>query len=271
VSRRRTRWLVSAAIAALVLGGGFAQETERYLLTGHFQLRIDDTVQQDARVYMTQAGSPKLLVVAEELPSPIVLTAGERTVRGVEEEKLVFPEDEPHVARVPKKALKRKGPAKISGPRVYFHLPSGRRGIIEPREPIVGQLSPQKIVDELPEFARNTRSYEPHVGQMRLLQRSDPAVVHVFFGTWCRHCEKVVPRLVKLAQQLDGDSLSIRFHAIPEKISEHPLARQLDVKAVPTAVVMRGGNSADAVISRLEGDELKRPEAALSAVLFGGR
>jgi thiol-disulfide isomerase/thioredoxin len=246
-------------------------QSGRFLLTGHFQLRIDDTVQKDARIYMTESGLPRLLVVGGDLPSPIVVTAGQGTVRGVKEEQIVFPEDRPHVARVPEEALQREGPAKISGQRLYFHLPGGRRGIIEPRDPLVGVLSPERIIEELPEFARNARSYEPHIGQLRLLRTADAAEVHVFFGTWCRHCEKIVPHLVKLAQELEGEELEIRFHALPEKISENPLARQLRVKAVPTAIVMRGGMSADAVVSRLSGDQLKRPEAALSAALFGGR
>jgi thiol-disulfide isomerase/thioredoxin len=261
-------WLVMAASPAAADDGS---SSSRYLLTGHFQLRIDDRVQEDARVYRAESGAPEILVAGGDLPGPLLLTARERTIRDVDPEKLTFPGDGRQVAVIANGALGRQGPAKVTGQRLYFHLSGGRRGIVEPRDAILGRITVEQILEDLPEFARNVDAYQANVGQMRLLSTAEDAQVHVFFGTWCSHCEQIVPRMVKLQQELAGKGPEITYHGVPRRISEDPLARRLSVHAVPTAVVVRGGSlSPDSVVARLSGGELERPERALSAALFGG-
>jgi thiol-disulfide isomerase/thioredoxin len=261
-------WLVPAASPAAADDGS---SSSRYLLTGHFQLRIDEQVQEDARIYKAESGAPEILIAGGDLPGPLLLTARERTIRDVAPDKLSFPGDGQQIAVVEEGALGRQGPAKVTGQKLYFHLPGGKRGIIEPREAILGEITAERILEDLPEFARNVDGYEANVGQIRLLSSASDARVRVFFGTWCSHCEQVVPRLVKLQQQLEGEGPTITYHGVPRRISEDPLARRLDVHAVPTAVVFRGDALDPAsVVGKLSGAELDRPEQALSAALFGG-
>lgn len=268
---RRLAALVALA-ACVVLPGRpvAAEEAERFLLTGHFQFRIGESVQDQARVYKSESGAPRVLVVADELGSPVLLTAGERTIQRVDPDSLSFPEERPHEALLSEGGLGRPGPAKISGQNLYFYLPDGQRGIVEPKDPILGEMSVERIFDELPEFARNAEDYEANVGQLRLLESASDAEIHVFFGTWCRHCESIVPRLIRVQQQLDGEGPAITYHAVPQRIREHALARRLRVRSVPTALVLRGPLSPQSVVARLAGGQLEKPELALTSALFGG-
>lgn len=262
-------------LPGLILGclaGTFAAQAveERYLLTGHFQLRIDDDVRPDAKIYLVDKGPPKLLLVSDALEQPVLLTAGERIVQALPAEAVEFHEDDPHVATLDSARAGESGPAKLSGQSVLFSLPEGKRGVLEPREPVLGEMTPDQIFAELPEYERAASSYEPVVGQVRLLRQYQGIEVHVFFGTWCRHCEQVLPYVAKLAKVMDGSPMKFHFHAVSHKMVDDPLVRHLDVASVPTAVVMDGGVSGTE-LARLAGDKLRRPESALCAAIVGAR
>ena len=144
----------------------------------------------------------------------------------------------------------------------------GTRVLLEPRDSILGELTLDQILAELPEFRRAFMAYEPQKGAVKMLASYEkPVKVLIFFGSWCPHCEKTVPLLSKVLHQISNSQFEPHFYAVPRKISEGPIARQYKVDAVPT-VILIGEDGTE--LKRLSGEELLNPETVLSAALFFG-
>ena len=55
---------------------------------------------------------------------------------------------------------------------------------------------------------------EPVVRQ--LLAESRPVEVRVFFGSWCSHCQQVLPRVLRVAEELQGSTVELSFYGLPQ-------------------------------------------------------
>ncbi|MBP7147458.1 MAG: hypothetical protein KBD01_07920 [Acidobacteria bacterium] len=257
----------SAALALVLLlaAGAAAAEPLQFTLTGKYQVRVGDKVDPAARVYRS-AGVPRLLVVSSMLPAAALITAGEKTAAKVDPAAVQAADDDPEAVRLDTAVATAPSAITIDGTRLKFRF-GGSPVAIEPREAMLGDLDPERLLQQLPEYRRAADEYGPGRGDMRLLGSMDqPVDVDVFFGTWCPHCEKYVPRLIRVARDLQNPNIKFHFHGVPERITDDPLARQRGVDAVPTALVRRG----DDVLGKIEGEAWTRPEAALSATVFGG-
>ncbi|GAB4224529.1 MAG: hypothetical protein Kow0062_26490 [Acidobacteriota bacterium] len=266
----RTRRSVPALAVGLacVCGAALAASAEDdalvLLRTGHFQVRVGEAIDPDARIYQSE-GVPRLLIDAPRLGAPWLVVAGEKVARRLDAASVAPVADDPDAVRVGAGSDGTEVPITIEGIHLVFETERGRV-VVEPAEPLTGDLEPRTLLAALPEYRRGAAAYEPGAGELRLLARVEqPVVVDVFFGSWCPHCEKIVPRIIKLAERLDGSRIAFRFHGLPRKFDEDPLARQYEIGAVPVVLVSRGPK----VLARLEGRVLFRPEQALTSVLFG--
>lgn len=259
---------VALAPAVVAEDPGAAPQGEAFLLSGHHQLRIDDKPVADARIYTPAApGVPRLLIVAPALPQPVLVTAGAKTAAAIDPARLgAGAADSATLAPAPDGAAAAAPvPLSVDGTKLRATL-LGHRLTIEPREPLVGELTAETMLAAMPEYRRNLAAYQPRRGDLRLLQTLQvPTQLDVFFGTWCPHCEKYVPRLLRVVQEVGNPNITLKLHGLPQRIDEDPLARQLKITAVPTGLVRRG----EETVARLEGPNWERPESALAALLFG--
>ncbi|MDQ7005613.1 MAG: thioredoxin family protein [Acidobacteriota bacterium] len=260
---------VVACVLALVLplaAGSDSAETPplEFLLTAHFQLRAHGQPDPDAKIYVA-TGQAAVLVLSETLQRPVLLTAREKTAQALEPEAVTpDPEDPDRLLVDPNRTLGRPLVAKVSSGRLSFVV-AGKRVVVEPAEPWLGDATAAEILDRLPEQRRAARLYTPRLGQMRLLARHErPLELLVFLGSWCPHCERLIPRLIRVLEDLGDKAPAARFHLVPRSIIDDLLARQYGVKQIPLVIVFEGEKE----IARLSGEELKRPEAALARVLF---
>ena len=74
----------------------------------------------------------------------------------------------------------------------------------------------------------------------------------------------MVPRIMKLAEKLEGSKISFDFYGLPRGIVSDPEATRVDIHAVPTGVIYREGRE----IGRIEGAGWKVPELALNNLLI---
>lgn len=251
--------LALLAVAALAIAPA---QAEQFLLAGHHQLRIDDQLAPAARLYSSAPGTiPRLVVVAPGLAQPVLLSAGERTAAAVPVP--VPPEGADMLEVDPAQAAAQKVPLSVDGTRLRFVFAS-RRFVIEPREPLLGEVAPDRLLAYMPEYRRNAAAYQPRQGHTRLLETiSNPAEIHVFFGIWCPHCERNVPKLLRVLEAVRNPNLKFVFHGLPAGFADDPVARQYKVQSVPAVIVRRGTET----LGRIEGEAWERPELALSSLL----
>lgn len=259
-----------AAVLLLLSAAAFpapAGEPVKMGLTGHQQVRVGEAVDPQARVFKNLSGMPQLLVYTQGYPRPLLITGGDKKVRPVDPAQITPDPADPEMLTVqPLEGEPGAVPLAIDGIKLRFNL-EGRLFQLEPPPGLTGEIEVSALLAAMPEYRRNAAAHQPGKGDMRLLETlEEPTDVEVFFASWCSHCEKSVPRLLKVAQELKNPNLRIHLHGVNEKITEYPLARQFGVEAVPTAIVRRGTT----VMARIEGPAWNRPEAALAAILFGG-
>ena len=259
--------LLACLALVLVPASSFAS-AERLSLqtTGHYQVRVDGGLDMDATVYKVQRGIPHFLIVSDSLESAWLIAAVERAARPLAKDAIVpLAGAEGSVSVVPPEGDEGKSDIQIDGANVSFRTPTGFV-TMEPREPLVGDLSLEQMLDYMPEYRRAASAFEPARGQLLLLREVEQdVVVDVYFGTWCPHCEKLVPRMIKLASVVDNPKLQFRFRGVPGRIADDPMARQYKIDGVPMALVRRG----DEVLARLMGRELMQPETSINAALLG--
>ncbi len=254
-----------AAFLSAVTPAARAQDAppETFLLTGKFQLKIADKPVPDAKVYAVAAGAPKLLVLGGG-DKPVLITAGGKTVEPIDPAR-VAPGDGDAVTVAPGAAAGPVAALVVDGARLKANL-GGAQWVLEPRAALAGDMEPEKLLAYMPEYRRNYDAYKPRLGDMRLLETlQQPTEIDIFFGTWCPHCEKYVPRMLRVAKELKNPNLTFKLHGVPANIDDDPLARQLKIKAIPMGLIKRG----DQLVATVEGNNWERPESTLTALLFG--
>ncbi len=99
----------------------------------------------------------------------------------------------------------------------------------------------------------------------KLKATREPVRVLTFFGSWCPHCKKHVPMLMKVAEELAGSKWQFDYYGLPSPFTNEPEAVKYGIKGVPTAIVLVGGKE----IGRLPNSGWLKPEAGLDSVLSG--
>jgi thiol-disulfide isomerase/thioredoxin len=133
--------------------------------------------------------------------------------------------------------------------------------------PILGDKTLDEMLAAMPDYRRSAARYTPDAAALERLRRAkEPAEVLVFFGSWCAHCEQVIPRLVRVLQDARGAPLQVVFHGVPPPGgAKDPMADALGVRGLPTGIVRRDGKE----VARLEGPEWNAPETALAELVDG--
>lgn len=252
------------AIAICATSAALA-EPVKLLATGRYQLRLAETLDPTAQVFRAEK-LPLVLVISEGLSGPWLIAGGERTATPLDPATLSRSEDGQELTIDPaQKAGTALAAAVEAGGILRFQV-AGKRVALEPADPLLGEVARESIL-AMPEWRRNAALYHPTLGDLRLLETAAvPTEVEVFFGSWCPHCEKYVPRLLTVSQQLKTLNIRFKFHGVPHKFDDDPEARLNKVVALPTALIRQGGK----VVARIEELSWEHPEGSLTAALFGG-
>jgi thiol-disulfide isomerase/thioredoxin len=254
--------VLTACLACLA---SWAGEPITLIQTGHYQLRVGEELDRSARIYKA-AKLPKFLLVAEKLTRPLLVTAGDRSVVGIDPTAVTSATGDPDAVLLdPAATTAISTIATLDGLNLRFVV-DGAKLQIEPADPLLGPTELSAVLDALPEWRRNAAAYKPMIGDVRLLDTlQSPIEVEIFFGSWCPHCEKSVPKVARLVRELKTANLKFKFHGVPVKFDEDPIARMNRIAELPTGIVRQAGKE----IARLAETSWERPESALTAVLLG--
>src|SRR5688500_14726414 len=171
-------------------------------------LLVVDGKQVAAEIYQLD-NPPTVLVVSPTLGSPVLLSP--RT-RGVETVPLL------KVAKRPDGSADLLADAVVQPAGRFDVLGSGevsfklanRAVLLREKPPLLGAQKLEALVSYSPEYGRLAAEYQPSSPIVERLRKQPlPIEVQVYFGSWCPFCKQMVPRVMKVAQQLQGSRIQV--------------------------------------------------------------
>jgi thioredoxin family protein len=225
--------------------------------TGQFEV-------QGSEVHRSLQPPAAFLVSPSPFGRPVFITTGPLTARLLAPARISHDEADPEVLRVD-----------TSGPQEdYLSVqPDGqnllvtRNGLtmmLKASPPLLGDRTLDEIVRALPEYRRGAARYTLDPAAIAQLRRvTQPTELLVVFGSWCPHCAEAVPRLVRVLEGVKEAPITVTFHGVPHDGTSDPVADDLHVTGLPTAILRRGGKE----LGRMEGDAWAAPEKSLAMLL----
>lgn len=206
-----------------------------------------------------------VLILASEIGSPVLINPRGGTVETVAAAK---------VSRRPDGALdiladavlKRLGSFEVQGEQVRFTI-DGKAAAIKPKPPILGLHGAADLKAYSARYGQRARAYAPAAPVIAALKKqAKDVVVRIYFGSWCPHCQKQVPKALRVEQELAGSHIRFEYFGLPHEVGGNPEARRVGVSTVPTGILYSAGRE----VGRIQGGEWDSPESAIRDILAGG-
>ena len=227
---------------------------------GDYVLLVGGKEDKSAEVYQNST-VPAYLILANSLPSPVLLTPRAGTVETVKLMKVAKQKDGT-VDLLADAALAPQGKFEIKGEAIAF-TSEGKAVTMNPNPPLLGPKKNADLKAHNPEYARTAQNYNPNQASLAALRKeAQPVTVRVFFGSWCPHCRQHVPLLLKVEDLLGPSKIHFEYYGLPHDFKD-PIAQQQKIRGVPTAIVYVNGRET----GRLETQDWAAPEVSLSKVL----
>jgi thiol-disulfide isomerase/thioredoxin len=227
---------------------------------GDYVLEIDGAVVPEATFFLAEQ-VPALLIRAGESSSGALLRPGDGTVETIPPEAVATQSNGHLDVRVGSSPDKAK--FQIFASWIVFPVES-KEWTLKEKPWLLAVQSVESMLDHNPEYVWRSEAYSPNAKTIEVLKAESKNVqVRVFFGSWCAHCKHHVPRMLKVATQLEGSNIHIDYYGLPRGWSRHPVAGPLKITAVPTALVSVDGEE----IGRITGDHWRVPEVAIQQIL----
>ena len=255
------------AIVFLAAGPSAAQPLASSVLTGFqdagFDMILQGRVLPDARVLQSQEAGA-ILILSSELGSPVLIRLREQSVETV---KLMKVNEKPDgsVDLLPDPTLDMLGKYQVNAERtgVTFSV-NGAPAEIREKAPLLGSQDFAGMESYDPSYGRSAAAYTPSNPIIERLGKATGDVeVVIFFGSWCPACSQMVPKMMRVAKELEGSAINFDFYGLPRGISSDPRAKETGIESVPTGVVLVDGKE----VGRIQGNSWKVPELALNNLL----
>ncbi len=155
----------------------------------------------------------------------------------------------------------------VDGPIVRFQA-NGQRVRILPalrRPPIIGPVAMKDLLADRPEYREVMKSYKPDTASIDLLNKSAKEVeVEVFFGTWCAHCKRYMPKFLSVVSAVENPKLTVKLVGVPQNFGATPGPwRGKRIQTIPAVIVKFDGRE----ITRLGTQEGASPEIELASLV----
>ena len=218
----------------------------------------------DAKVWQSRIAG-EMVIDSIELGGPIRLV-----LREARAETLMFMKVDRRpdggLTLLPDAADRSLGTFKVSegGKGVTFDL-DGSKVELTQKPPLLGDQDLAGLKAYSRDYARLAEQYKPSKAFLESLRSESRAVrVEVYFGTWCPFCQEMVPRIMRVAEELEGSKIQVEFYGLPQAgFSQDPKARALNLTGVPTGVVYVG----DREVGRIKTNGWKIPELTINRFL----
>lgn len=251
-------WVVAASAQDSTMFKGFKPDE-------NFILEVNGEVDKAAEIYVQQR-LPAYLVLPSKSSTPVLLVPRTKQVQAVHILKITK-RDDGYLDLSPDAVYASKGQFDLRGTDLVYAV-DGVSYTLKDKPTLLGL----QIASDLKEYSDNYRSlseaYEPSADAMSKLEaESREVLVRVFFGSWCPFCQRYVPRVVRIADELKGtdSSVAIDFYGLPKQFSADATTRTMRIESVPTGVVFIDGKEA----GRIRSEDWQSPEKAIVKILGG--
>ncbi len=234
-------------------------------LSGDFIFELGGEDLEHAEIYLSDRAAA-YLVIAPELASPLLITPRAGSVESVSFMKVAKRTDGT-IDLLADASFNRLGGFEIEDQTVVFEV-KGQTAKLKTRPPLLGEHDLDALRSYKPDYARQADAYAPAARSLEVLRGEGRDVrVRVYFGTWCPVCGRLVPKVLKVHQELEGSKIRFEYYGLPQPLTDDPIAARDDVHGVPVGIVYVGGKE----VGRLSGGDLNVPENAIRKLLDGAK
>ena len=228
-----------------------------------YEIELDGKEVEDSEVFQSRT-TGSFLVMTSQLSAPVLIKLREARVETLNLMKVNRTADGT-VELLPGSTLEVQAPFTLTADRraLEFNV-DGKQGLLRERPPLLGHQNVAGLEEHSPEYRVKADAYSPSdpiVAKLR--DQSDEVTVRVFFGSWCSHCKQMVPRIMKVAEQLEGSKITFDFYGMPPFSTPDAYAQESGINSVPTGVILLQGKE----IGRISGSGWKVPELAINNLL----
>jgi thiol-disulfide isomerase/thioredoxin len=220
-----------------------------FVPTGDYLLKVGGKEVPKARIYFSERAAA-YLVVTSAFDSPVLLSPRGGSVETVNLMKVVK-RDDGTIDLLADATLQALGRFQVDGQEIAFRV-GGQEARLAPNPPLVGTHPIADLLAHSPEYGHGAALYHPDDGVLaQLRQRAQPVEVRVFFGSWCPHCKRYLPNVLKVQEELEGSKIAFEYYGVasPPEGWQDPELLRLGVHGVPTAIVYVGGKELGRITS----------------------
>ena len=231
--------------------------------SGEFEIRLDGKALENAELFHAERAGA-YLILAPELSSPLLVNARTQSVEQVSFMK-VAKRSGGTIDLLADAGFQTVGPFAVGAQQLSFNF-KGQKIVLASKAPLTGLKQPEDLVKHNPAYGFKSKQYTPDASQMATLKAQGKDVrVRIYFGNWCPVCGRLVPKVLRVQEELAQSKLSFEYYGLPQPMSDDPITAKEDLHGVPTGIVYVG----DKEVGRLTGRDLFKPEFALTKMLTG--
>jgi thiol-disulfide isomerase/thioredoxin len=229
--------------------------------TGGWRLAVGGEELPKAEIY-ENARAAALIVISGQFSSPLLVDVSGRQVSALQLLK-VSKRADGRIDLLADAVLEPVGTIQIAGTEARFTV-ENKAAVVKPSPYVLGPVKGPALLDSNFGYRWRTKSYEPDAAVISRLRGEKRDVrVLTFFGTWCPHCAKNLPLLLRVEQRLADAKIRFEYHGLPSPFTGVPEATTWKVESVPTAIVLVGGKE----VGRIPASGWSNPEVALDLIL----
>lgn len=235
---------------------GFKPSSEFIVSVGGADLK-------DAEIYLSDKAA-SYLIIASSLSSPLLINTRTQMVESVSFMKVQKNADKT-IDLLADASFDQVDRFTVSGNKVTWKV-KGQDAALRPKPPLVGLQTTESLRRNKPDYAFKADEYKVDAALLAKLKAEGRNVkMRVYFGTWCPVCGRMVPKVLKMAENLQGSKVQIEYYGLPQPMSDDPITAKENLNGVPTAIIYIDGKE----FGRLDGHTLGQPESALQKLLAG--
>jgi thiol-disulfide isomerase/thioredoxin len=236
----RSALFLAAFLAALRLTAAPTAWEESAL----FGVKVGGAYDTTARVFQPRDYKPYLLLLSRTLPGPLLLDLSKKTASILTSADVTLGNEELTTVGIPKG--KPSGTYTVQN-NVTILTVAGKKIEIQIRPALVGEVSPAIILAHSPDYGLRKNAYRPDGRSIAALKKyaKDTEVV-VMFASWCPTCKIVLPKVLRVLEDVGNPRFSVRYYGIAMGGEE------------PRAALEKYGHDYPAVIFLQNGKELGR-------------
>lgn len=228
---------------------------------GDYVLEMDGKLLSSVEFYLAEQ-KPALLILTPELPAAVVLLPGDQSVQTVPGSQATKRPD----GRIDLSldSATDQGKLEILASWIRFSA-DGHALILKEKPWLLGVQDVPSMEENNPEYVWRSDGYTPNPETIQALAKQPAGIkVRVFFGSWCPHCKRRVPLMMKVNEVLSDSQIEIDYYGLPRGWAQHPVAGPLKITSVPTAIVFVDGKE----VGRIKDNQWDSPELAIKEILL---